>query len=268
MASADTAPRLALICHHDNVLNRDVLPGWLAGVGDLVGVVVIGETGGRLAKRIRREWQRSRLRMLDVLAFQVFYRLRLAARDREWVAATRDDLVARHGAPPPGVPVHRTADPNDEGTRLFLESVAPDVVLARCKTLLRPEVFSVPRHGTVVLHPGICPEYRNAHGCFWALARRDTGNVGATMLRIDEGVDTGPVFAYYRAAIDERRESHVVIQHRVVFDNLDEIGDDLRRVVAGSMPPIDTTGRPSAAWGQPRLTDYLRWKRAAARELA
>jgi methionyl-tRNA formyltransferase len=127
-------------------------------------------------------------------------------------------------------------------------------------------VFSVPRAGTVVLHPGICPEYRNAHGCFWALARRDVDTVGATLLRIDEGVDTGPVFAYYRADIDEVRESHVVIQARVVFDNLDQIADDLRRVADGTMPAIDTSGRPSAAWGQPRLWDHLRWKRAARRE--
>ena len=33
----------------------------------------------------------------------------------------------------------------------------------------------------------------------------------------------------------------------------------------GELPRIDTSGRPSAAWGQPRLTDHLRWKRAARR---
>src|SRR5436309_328007 len=32
---------------------------------------------------------------------------------------------------------------------------------------------SLPARGTFVLHTGICPEYRNAHGCFWALARSE-----------------------------------------------------------------------------------------------
>jgi methionyl-tRNA formyltransferase len=169
---------------------------------------------------------------------------------------------------PAGVPVHRTSDPNDEATRRFLESIAPDVTLARCKTLLRKEIFDVPRCGTVVLHPGVCPEYRNAHGCFWALARRDLGRVGATLLRIDEGVDTGPTYRYYHADIDELRESHTVIQHRVVFDNLDEIADDLQALADGRLERIDTSGRESAAWGQPRLTDHLRWKRAARRAAA
>ena len=39
--------------------------------------------------------------------------------------------------------------------------------------------------GTFVMHPGICPEYRNAHGCFWALANRDLARVGMTLLRAD-----------------------------------------------------------------------------------
>jgi hypothetical protein len=257
--------RVALVCHHDNPLNREALPRFLAAEAELCGVVVIEETGRRLRKRLRFEYKRSGLRILDVLAFQLYYRLRLAGRDRAWVARKVAELQARYPAPPADVPVHHTADPNDAGTQAFLRSVAPDVTIARCKTLLSPGTFEIPRLGTFVLHPGICPEYRNAHGCFWALARRDLDRVGATLLRIDAGVDTGPVFAYYRAAIDEARESHVVIQHRVVFDNLPQIAADLRAIAVGEARPVDVSGRTSAAWGQPRLTDWLRWKRAARR---
>ncbi len=255
--------RTALICHHDNRLNREVLPRWLQSFSDLGGVVVITETGARLRKRMQFEWRRSGIRTLDVLAFQLYYRQRLAAADRAWVENRVHELAARYPALDPGVPMHETSDPNDEATRRFLESIRPDLTLARCKTLLRPEIFDVPPDGTIVLHPGICPEYRNAHGCFWALARRDLGRVGATMLRIDAGVDTGPIYGYYHADIDERSESHVVIQYRVVFDNLDQIAADLGAVHEGRAEPVDVTGRASAAWGQPRLSDYLRWKRAA-----
>lgn len=257
--------RTALICHHDNPLNREALPRWMQSFSELAGIVVITETGSRLRKRLEFEWKRSGIRTLDVLAFQVYYRARLAAADRAWIAATAQDLEARYPPLERSVPVHETSDPNDEGTRRFLESVAPDIVLARCKSLLRRGIFDIPPDGTIVLHPGICPEYRNAHGCFWALARRDLGQVGATMLRIDEGVDTGPIYAYYHADIDERTESHVVIQYRVVFDNLPKIAEDLHEMHAGRRQRIDVSGRASAAWGQPRLTDYLRWKRAAAR---
>ena len=54
---------------------------------------------------------------------------------------------------------------------------------ARCKVILKEKIFGIPRVGTFVMHPGICPEYRNAHGCFWALVRRDLERVGMTLLR-------------------------------------------------------------------------------------
>jgi hypothetical protein len=71
------------------------------------------------------------------------------------------------------------------------------------------------------------------------------------------------VYAYYTAEIDEAAESHVVIQARVVYDNLSDIKRDLEAIVGGNRHPVDVSGRTSAAWGQPRLSAYLRWKRAA-----
>ena len=85
-------------------------------------------------------------------------------------------------------------------------SVQPDLAIARCKVILKREIFEIPRVGTFVMHPGICPEYRNAHGCFWALVNRDLDRVGMTLLRVDAGIDTGPVYLHGTCDIDEVRE--------------------------------------------------------------
>jgi hypothetical protein len=84
-----------------------------------------------------------------------------------------------------------------------------------------------------------------------------------TLLRIDKGVDTGPVFGYFTYPYDERNESHIIIQHRVVFENLDAIASKLEEIYRGEAVPISTAGRDSAAWGQPWLTRYLAWKWSA-----
>jgi len=90
--------------------------------------------------------------------------------------------------------------------------------------------------------------------------------VGMTLLKVNEGVDTGPVYLQATCAVDEVRESHTVIQYRVVLENLDAIGCVLRTIGEGQpLTPIDTTGRRSATWGQPGLSDYLRWKWEARR---
>ena len=87
-------------------------------------------------------------------------------------------LAARYGPQDVEVPVLRTASPNSDQAVEFIRRLAPDMMFARCKTILAARVFSIPRNGTYVMHPGIVPEYRNSHGCFWALSNRDLDKVG------------------------------------------------------------------------------------------
>jgi methionyl-tRNA formyltransferase len=201
-----------------------------------------------------------------VVAFRAYARMALAQRDEAWTTVQLARLRARYPADLASIPRIVVSTPNSGEAREFLERLRPDMAIARCKFILTPDIFEVPRAGTFVLHPGICPEYRNAHGCFWALANRDLGRVGMTLLRVDRGIDTGPVYLHAGCEIDEVHDSHTVIQYRAVLDNLDAIGRILTGIHRGeSVTPIDTTGRTSAAWGQPRLTNYLRWKSAARR---
>jgi hypothetical protein len=249
--------RTLLICHDDAGLDRDGLARWLGSFSTLAGVLVVREPPRRLRQRIAREIRRVGFwRFVDVLAFRVYYQLLRAAADRQ--IEQRELEWLRACFPEPGdAPELIVASPNAPEAEAFIRRCAPDLVLARCKTLLRERVFSIPRLGTYALHPGICPEYRNAHGCFWAMAQNDTGNVGATLLRIDRGVDTGPVFGYFRVDADPG-ESHVTVQRRAVLDHLDAIRDTLRSIERGRAVPVDTRARTSAAWGQPWLSALVR----------
>jgi methionyl-tRNA formyltransferase len=232
---------------------------------NLTGLIVISDDRRRLLQVAAREIRRTGwLKFLDVVAYRTFARVCLRARENEWKSSQLAKLRATYQVNLESVPGVVVTNPNSDAAREFLNTIQPDIVIARCKFILRPEIFSIPRVGAFALHPGICPEYRNAHGCFWALVNRDLDRVGMTLLKIDKGIDTGPVYLQAGYAVDEIGESHIIIQYRVVFENLDRIAAtliDLHRGVA--VPPIPTTGRKSAVWGQPRLSDYLRWKRAA-----
>jgi hypothetical protein len=261
-----TGPRSVLICHHDAPLHREGLARWLGSWSDVRGIMVIAEPPGRKLKRVGRERRRvGILRLADVVAMRLYYRAILAKRDEDWVEDRIARLAARYPPVDAGTPVITVSSPNSPAAEEFLRDAEPDFALALCKNILAERVFTIPRAGTFVLHPGVCPEYRNAHGCFWALARNDLGRVGMTLLRVDRGIDTGAVFGYFTADFDELRETHVVIQHRMVLDNLEPIAAALRETVAGCREPVSTAGRESREWGQPWLTSYLAWKRAARR---
>ncbi|MGH9253428.1 MAG: formyltransferase family protein [Vicinamibacterales bacterium] len=260
-------PTAVFVCHERSLLDREALASWLASTLTLAGIIIIRDRRGRLWRAARREIGRvGLLRFLDVIAFRAYAQVRLTREDAAWEARTVRELRARYPVDLDAIPRIVVTSPNGDDAREFLARLRPDLMVARCKVILKPAIFQLPRAGTFVLHPGICPEYRNAHGCFWALVHRDLDRVGMTLLRADAGIDTGPVYLHARCAIDEVRESHTVIQHRVVLDNLDAIGRVLFAVGRGEeVARVSTDGRHSAVWGQPRLTDYLRWKRAARR---
>lgn len=255
-----------LICHEDAPLSFLGLSRWLASYSDLTGVIALREKKQQMYPRVRREMKRvGPLRFLDVMAFRLYYKILISGGDGLWERQKLDELLAQYPEIPADTPVLYAESPNSEEARQFVERQQPDVMLAICKVLLKEEVFSLPSTGTFVLHPGICPEYRNAHGCFWALANDDIKNVGMTLLKIDKGIDTGPVFGYFSYGFDEVSESHSVIQRRVVLENLPALKDRLIEIHQGTAVPIDTSGRKSAVWGQPWLTRYFAWKLRARR---
>jgi Formyl transferase len=257
--------RTLLICHEDAPLDRVAMPRWLASFSTLAAVVVIREGRAEKLQRAAREIRRvGVLRFADVLAFRAYYRIFLARGDRAWESARAAEVSARYPAAG-SAPELVTENPNSPDAERFIVAAEPDIVVARCKVLLQERIFAIPTCGTFVMHPGICPEYRNAHGCFWALSRGDFDRVGMTLLRVDKGIDTGTVYGYFTYPFDSYAESHVVIQARVVWDNLNGIASMLRSIWTNTAVAVDTTGRSSAVWGQPWLTRYLRWKLRAWR---
>ena len=255
-----------LICHADADINRIVIARWLASFSHLTGIILVQEAAKRRWRRVQREVHRiGPWRFIDVAAFRLYYRLFLARADHRWQQQAVHRYVLPYPELPADVPLLYTTSPNSAEAEQFIRECAPDLMLVRCKHLLKESVFLLPALGTFVMHPGICPEYRNSHGCFWALARNDLARVGMTLLRIDRGIDTGPIYGYYSCQFDEVRDSHLVIQQKVVLENLTQLAAKLREIADGKAIPIDISGRESHAWGQPWLSSYLTWKRQAKR---
>ena len=259
--------RTVLICHEGADLDQIGLAQWMASFSDLAGIVVIRERSNRLWKRTRNEVRRSGwLRFFDVLAFRVYYNLFCAKQDRNWEADRLDQMTQDYPADLSQVPTLVTESPNSKAAEAFLRECRPDIAIARCKFLLTERIFSIPTDGTFVMHPGLCPEFRNSHGCFWALANGEPEKVAMTLLKIDAGVDTGPVYGYFTCRFDPQRTSHVEIQARTVLDNLPAIQSKLEAIHNGTAETLPTDGRSSGIWGQPWLTAYLRWRRLARRK--
>ena len=76
-----------------------------------------------------------------------------------------------------------------------LRNLAPDVcVVTAYGKILPKDVLEVPRHGCVNVHASLLPRFRGAAPIQWAIAHGDA-ETGVALMRMDEGLDTGPVIA-------------------------------------------------------------------------
>jgi folate-dependent phosphoribosylglycinamide formyltransferase PurN len=258
-----------LICHGNDPIDCEGIASWLAKGFVLAGIVVLQDKPGALLRKLRQEYRRvGALRMLDVILFRLVYKWRHARADAKWVQDKVRELQQRYAADLAAVPRLVANDPNTDAVHDFIAGLQPQFALARCKHILQKKIFGIPRFGTYALHPGICPLYRNAHGCFWALVNRDLAHVGMTLLKVDSGIDTGPVYLQSSYPYDETIESHIVIQHRVVLENLDAIATVLYGISTCTVLPKTIALRRSFNWGQPWFTAYVHWQRLARRVAA
>ena len=101
------------------------------------------------------------------------------------------------------IPLHYVRNINDPDAVATMRELAPDLVFCVGWTqLLRHEILRLPRLGCVGFHASPLPRYRGRAPVNWAIihGEKETGN---TMMRLDEGVDTGDIIAQRRFPIDD-----------------------------------------------------------------
>ncbi|MFE6780070.1 methionyl-tRNA formyltransferase [Streptomyces sp. NPDC057702] len=97
------------------------------------------------------------------------------------------DLAAEHG-----VPVVLANRPDAELARTLGE-IAPDLIVANnWRTWIPPEIFDLPRYGTLNVHDSLLPGYAGFSPIIWALINGEP-EVGVTAHRMDATLDAGDI---------------------------------------------------------------------------
>ncbi|MBI5480145.1 MAG: methionyl-tRNA formyltransferase [Deltaproteobacteria bacterium] len=77
--------------------------------------------------------------------------------------------------------------------RAELQDLAPDVIVVAAYGKILPKaVLDIPPFGCVNVHASLLPRYRGAAPIQWAIIHGETES-GVTIMRMDEGMDTGPM---------------------------------------------------------------------------
>ncbi|HEU5170545.1 MAG TPA: formyltransferase family protein, partial [Gemmatimonadales bacterium] len=152
----------------------------------------------------------------------------------------------------------RVADLHDETTLAAVRRLAPDLGVVVATYRLRPELFTIPRLGTLNLHFGLAPDYRGSSPGFWELYD-GTPESGVTVHWVNEALDAGDILRQERYPLDiappgdplaylDRYWRGVLRPNGVRL--LAEVVDALRRGPLPAVPqdPARARTRPRATW--------------------
>jgi methionyl-tRNA formyltransferase len=94
-----------------------------------------------------------------------------------------------------GLPVFQPRTLRDKAVQAQLAKLAPEVIVVAAYGLLLPKpVLDLPPRGCVNVHASLLPRYRGAAPIPAAILGGES-ETGITLMRMDEGLDTGPMIA-------------------------------------------------------------------------
>ncbi len=100
-----------------------------------------------------------------------------------------------------GIRVQTPASLRDAALQSEFRSTGSElIVLADYGRIIPPEVLDLPRHGALNIHPSLLPRHRGATPVPAAILAGDSAS-GVTLMRMDAGLDTGPILAQRRVAL-------------------------------------------------------------------
>jgi methionyl-tRNA formyltransferase len=135
-----------------------------------------------------------------------------------------------------GVPVHQPASLRDDAAAQQLRELAPDLMVVVAYGLILPQrVLDIPRLGCVNIHASLLPRWRGAAPIQRAIEAGDATS-GVAIMRMEAGLDTGPVFLARDTPIGPR-ETGGQLHDRLAAIGAEALLSALPGIADGSLSP-------------------------------
>ncbi len=117
-----------------------------------------------------------------------------------------------------------------------LRELKPDlIVVIAYGQILPPTILALPPHGCLNVHTSLLPKYRGAAPIQWAIANGDA-ETGVTIMKMDAGLDTGPILSARRTPILPGDDSQI-LHDRLAKLGAELLAETVPAYVAGEISP-------------------------------
>lgn len=132
------------------------------------------------------------------------------------------------------IPVYQPKSLRHPAAAEPLHAWQPDlIVVAAFGQILRPHLLNLPPHGCLNVHASLLPRWRGASPIQHALLAGDA-QTGVCLMRMEEGLDTGPVFACQATPISAD-DTAVTLHDRLADIGAALLRQHLEAIVAGQL---------------------------------
>jgi len=134
------------------------------------------------------------------------------------------------------LPLLQPLKARDENFIAEIRALQPDLMVVVAYGQILPQtLLDVPPHGCLNVHTSLLPKYRGAAPIQWAIAYGDP-ETGVTIMRMDAGLDTGPMLAVRRTPILPADDSQA-LHDRLAMLGAELLAETIPGYVAGTIRP-------------------------------
>jgi len=151
-----------------------------------------------------------------------------------------------------GIPVHKLRHVDEAGA-LDKYAELDWLFIIGWSQIAGPGVIRAPRRGVLGIHPTLLPVGRGRASIPWAILK-NLDKTGATLFKLDEGVDSGPIVAQKEIPLDDRTTATTLYQD-VNRAHVELIKGILPELAADSVRFIEQDERQATVWPGRRPDD-------------
>jgi methionyl-tRNA formyltransferase len=137
-----------------------------------------------------------------------------------------------------GIPVRQHKTMKAPEVREEFTALNADLaVLAFVTQIVPPQVFSVPKLGSICFHPSLLPKYRGASALNWAIIKGEP-ITGLSLFWVDPGIDTGPVLLQKEVKIEPDDSTGSLYFNKIFPLGVEAIGEAVELIKSGNPPRL------------------------------
>jgi len=148
----------------------------------------------------------------------------------------------------------------DENFLLQLKAINPELIIVAAYGQILPQtILALPRFGCLNVHTSLLPKYRGAAPIQWAILN-DEPRTGVTIMKMDAGLDTGPILTQAQTEIAVQDTSET-LHERLAQIGAELLRDTIPDYVAGKIQPCPQPAEGAAYAPRIRKEDgRLDWR--------